>query len=66
MTKVFFKTGQLAHIEELHEKRISEMIVVAQAGIRGFLARRILIRHRSQGQAALVISGISGNGPTGT
>jgi len=55
MTKIFFRTGELGYIEEQREKRIAEMIVVAQAGIRGFLARRVLIRHRSQGQAAIVI-----------
>jgi len=52
LTKVFFKAGQLAKIEEIREVRIAQMIVVAQAGCRGWAARRTLFKHRTQGEAA--------------
>lgn len=34
LTKIFFRAGQLAAIEELREKAISRMIVAIQAGAR--------------------------------
>jgi myosin heavy subunit len=55
---VFFRTGELARIEEFREARISEMLVVVQAGARGFLARRTFWKHLNQGQAARIIQRI--------
>lgn len=40
ITKVFFRAGQLAYIEELRERRIGEIIKGIQAACRGWLARQ--------------------------
>jgi len=39
-TKVFLRAGQEALIEELREKRIAQIIISAQAALRGALARK--------------------------
>ncbi|EDQ92819.1 uncharacterized protein MONBRDRAFT_13965 [Monosiga brevicollis MX1] len=40
LTKVFFRAGVLAHLEEERDIRLSKMIVGLQAHCRGYLARR--------------------------
>lgn len=39
MTKVFFRVGELAKIEEAREKRIGELIPIVQALWRGYIGR---------------------------
>jgi len=55
LTKIFFRTGQLAGIEELREKKIAQMIIVVQAAARGWIGRRIFYKFKTQGQAARII-----------
>jgi len=55
LTKIFFRTGQLAYIEELRERKIAQMIIVVQAAARGWLGRRIFFKFKTQGQAARII-----------
>ncbi|KAL6073936.1 Myosin-2 heavy chain, non muscle [Balamuthia mandrillaris] len=55
VTKIFFRTGQLAQIEELREKLISSMIVSVQAGARAFLARRAYQKIAEQTTSAILL-----------
>nr|QDH43405.1 myosin heavy chain II [Choanoeca flexa] len=53
-TKVFFRTGVLAHLEEERDLKLSQMIVGLQAFCRGYLARR---HHGAllHGQSAILV-----------
>ena len=53
-TKVFFRTGVLAHLEEERDIKLSQMIVGLQAFCRGYLARR---HHGAllHGQSAILV-----------
>jgi len=55
LTKIFFRTGVLAEIEEMREKKISEMIVNLQAASRAALGRRNYIALREKTMAATII-----------
>lgn len=55
LTKIFFRTGQLAEIEEWREKKISEMIVSIQASSRALLGRRNFLVLKQKTIAATVI-----------
>jgi myosin heavy subunit len=55
LTKVFFKAGQLAAIEEARERKVGEIIPVIQAACRGYIARKIYKKKREKSVAAQVI-----------
>jgi len=55
VTKVFFRTGQLATIEEMREKKIGEILITIQAASRGFLARQFLKRMTEKDVAIKII-----------
>lgn len=55
LTKIFFRSGQLAAIEELREQAISRMVVSIQAGARAFLARRMYDKMREQSVSARIL-----------
>lgn len=55
VTKIFFRSGQLAAIEELREQAISKMVVSIQAGARAFLARRMYDKMREQTVSAKIL-----------
>jgi len=41
-TKVFFKAGILGYLEELRDERLSSIVALFQAHIRGYLMRKYL------------------------
>jgi myosin heavy subunit len=55
LTKIFFRTGQLAAIEQLREALISRLIISIQAGARAFLARRAYDKMREQTVSAKIL-----------
>eukprot|EP01095_Lingulamoeba_sp_RSL-Kostka_P012929 TRINITY_DN5221_c0_g1_i3.p1 TRINITY_DN5221_c0_g1~~TRINITY_DN5221_c0_g1_i3.p1 ORF type:complete len:2164 (+),score=981.26 TRINITY_DN5221_c0_g1_i3:29-6520(+) len=55
LTKIFFRTGQLAKIEEMREQKIGELLVVIQAASRGFLARDRYRKMTARASAAKII-----------
>jgi len=55
LSKIFFKAGQLATIEEKREKRIGELILDVQSGVRAWLARNMFYKLTAQSQAAKTI-----------
>lgn len=55
VTKIFFRTGQLAAIEQLRESLISKLIISIQAGARAFLARRAYDKMREQTVSAKIL-----------
>jgi len=55
LTKVFFRAGQLAVIEQMRETLVSGMIVSVQAGVRAFLARRLYDKLREQTISAKIL-----------
>ena len=55
VTKVFFRAGQLAQIEELREKKIGEILITIQASARGFLARQQFKRFTEKTVAVKII-----------
>eukprot|EP01087_Luapelamoeba_hula_P006044 TRINITY_DN16196_c0_g1_i1.p1 TRINITY_DN16196_c0_g1~~TRINITY_DN16196_c0_g1_i1.p1 ORF type:complete len:1514 (-),score=442.75 TRINITY_DN16196_c0_g1_i1:68-4609(-) len=55
VTKIFFRAGQLALIEEMREKLLSQMIISVQTGVRAFLARRLYEKMREQTISAKIL-----------
>jgi len=55
LTKIFFKSGQLAAIEEARERKVGELIPVIQAAARGYVARKAYKKKREKFVAAQVI-----------
>jgi len=55
LTKIFFRTGELARIEEMREAKIGELLVVIQSACRGWVARSTYRKLTAQSQAARII-----------
>eukprot|EP01099_Mayorella_cantabrigiensis_P006382 TRINITY_DN529_c0_g1_i8.p1 TRINITY_DN529_c0_g1~~TRINITY_DN529_c0_g1_i8.p1 ORF type:complete len:1417 (-),score=467.12 TRINITY_DN529_c0_g1_i8:2318-6529(-) len=55
LTKIFFRAGQLAGIEEAREKKIGQLIIAIQSASRGFLARRLYYKLAGHSGAAKII-----------
>ncbi|KAH3732163.1 major plasmodial myosin heavy chain [Pelomyxa schiedti] len=55
LTKIFFRTGMLAEIEEMRERKISEMIITLQAACRALLGRKNFLELRKKTIAVLTI-----------
>jgi myosin protein heavy chain len=54
-TKIFFRVGVLAGIEELREKKIAEMILGIQACSRAFLARKKFVQLKERTISVVVL-----------
>jgi myosin heavy subunit len=55
LTKVFFRAGQLAYIEEIRERRIGEIVKVIQAAARGWVERKHFRAAREKSISARII-----------
>jgi myosin heavy subunit len=55
LTKVFFRAGQLAYIEEIRERRIGEIVKVVQAAARGWVERKHFRQAREKSISARII-----------
>jgi len=55
LTKIFFRTGELAKIEERREKKIAELMVSIQAACRGWLCRNLYRKLTQQTTAAKIL-----------
>lgn len=55
LTKIFFKVGILATIEEMREKKIAEMILGIQACCRAFLSRKRFVQLKQRTISAVLI-----------
>lgn len=55
LTKVFFRAGQLAYIEEIRERRIGEIVKVIQAASRGWVERKHFRAAREKSISARII-----------
>lgn len=54
-SKVFFRTGVLAHLEEERDLKLTDLIVQFQSQCRAFLARRLYIKRMNQANAIRVL-----------
>ncbi|ULT80562.1 hypothetical protein L3Y34_010855 [Caenorhabditis briggsae] len=54
-SKVFFRTGVLAHLEEERDLKLTALIQNFQAQCRGFLSRRLYTRRQQQSSAIRII-----------
>ncbi|XP_077411934.1 myosin-9-like isoform X2 [Vanacampus margaritifer] len=54
-SKVFFRAGVLAHLEEERDMKITDIIITFQAWCRGYLARRAFTKRQQQLTAMKVI-----------
>ncbi|KRZ15247.1 Myosin-4 [Trichinella zimbabwensis] len=54
-TKVFFKAGILARLEELHDEELSKIMVGVQATVRSYLAKLDSRRRKKAHEASLLI-----------
>ncbi|XP_061829563.1 myosin-9-like isoform X2 [Nerophis lumbriciformis] len=54
-SKVFFRAGVLAHLEEERDMKITDIIITFQAWCRGYLARRAFAKRQQQLTAMKVI-----------
>ncbi|XP_063790445.1 myosin-11 isoform X3 [Pseudophryne corroboree] len=54
-SKIFFRTGVLAHLEEERDLKITDIIVAFQAQSRGYLARKAFAKRQQQLTAMRVI-----------
>ncbi|XP_029431984.1 myosin-11 isoform X3 [Rhinatrema bivittatum] len=54
-SKIFFRTGVLAHLEEERDLKITDVIIAFQALSRGFLARKAFAKRQQQLTAMKVI-----------
>jgi myosin protein heavy chain len=54
-TKIFFRTGQLAAIEEKRERKIGELLITIQAASRGYIARQAYKRATQKTVAIRII-----------
>jgi len=48
LTKIFFRSGQLAQIEELRESKVGQLLVDVQCGARAFTARNMYYKMTHQ------------------
>jgi len=55
LTKIFFRAGQLAQIEEQRESKVGQLLVDVQCGARAFIARNMYYKLTAQSQAAKII-----------
>jgi myosin protein heavy chain len=55
LTKIFFRTGCLAAIEELREQKIGLLLTSIQAAARGWIGRRLSNKLKTQAKAAKII-----------
>ncbi|XP_072011606.1 myosin-10-like isoform X7 [Engystomops pustulosus] len=54
-SKIFFRAGVLAHLEEERDLKITDIIVLFQAACRGYLARKAFARRQQQMSALKVV-----------
>ncbi|CAI9563745.1 unnamed protein product [Staurois parvus] len=54
-SKIFFRAGVLAHLEEERDLKITDIIVLFQAAARGYLARKAFIKKQQQMSALKVV-----------
>uniref|UniRef100_A0A8C5PUY2 Uncharacterized protein n=1 Tax=Leptobrachium leishanense TaxID=445787 RepID=A0A8C5PUY2_9ANUR len=54
-SKIFFRAGVLAHLEEERDLKITDIIVLFQAAARGYLARKAFLRKQQQMSALKVV-----------
>ncbi|MBN3320971.1 MYH11 protein, partial [Atractosteus spatula] len=54
-SKIFFRTGVLAHLEEERDLKITDIIITFQAQARGYLARKAFAKRQQQLTAMKVI-----------
>ncbi|CAB3408223.1 unnamed protein product [Caenorhabditis bovis] len=54
-SKIFFRAGVIAELEEERDQKLSSLIEAFQAHCRGWLGRRILVRRREQQTAIRII-----------
>ncbi|VDM76368.1 unnamed protein product [Strongylus vulgaris] len=54
-SKVFFRTGVLAHLEEERDLKLTDLIIQFQAQCRAFLARRLYVKRMQQSSAIRVL-----------
>nr|3DTP_A Chain A, Myosin-11,Myosin-7 [Gallus gallus] len=54
-SKIFFRTGVLAHLEEERDLKITDVIIAFQAQCRGYLARKAFAKRQQQLTAMKVI-----------
>ncbi|KAM4703590.1 myosin-10-like isoform 1-T1 [Rhinophrynus dorsalis] len=54
-SKIFFRAGVLAQLEEERDLKITDIIVLFQAAARGYLARRAFLRKQQQMSALKVV-----------
>ncbi|XP_039596967.1 myosin-10 isoform X3 [Polypterus senegalus] len=54
-SKIFFRAGVLAHLEEERDLKITDIIVLFQSAARGFLARRAFSKKQQQLSALKVV-----------
>ncbi|XP_044138321.1 myosin-10-like isoform X2 [Bufo gargarizans] len=54
-SKIFFRAGVLAHLEEERDLKITDIIVLFQAACRGYLARKAFNRRQQQMSALKVV-----------
>eukprot|EP01084_Bolivina_argentea_P198821 340333_1 len=55
LTKIFFRHGVLAKMEETRERKLGQMVIAIQAGARGWLGRSAFRKMGSQTSAARVL-----------
>ncbi|XP_051789956.1 myosin-11 isoform X3 [Erpetoichthys calabaricus] len=55
LSKMFFRTGVLAHLEEERDLKITDIIIAFQAQARGFLSRKAFAKRQQQLTAMKVI-----------
>jgi len=55
VTKVFFRVGQLAAIEEMRERKIGDLLITIQAASRGYVARQLYKRMTEKTVAVRII-----------
>ncbi|XP_029441148.1 LOW QUALITY PROTEIN: myosin-10-like [Rhinatrema bivittatum] len=54
-SKIFFRAGVLAHLEEERDLKITDIIILFQAAARGYLARRAFVKRQQQMSALKVM-----------
>ncbi|XP_043936530.1 myosin-10-like isoform X2 [Protopterus annectens] len=54
-SKIFFRAGVLAHLEEERDLKITDIIILFQAAARGYLARKAFIKRQQQMSALKVM-----------
>ncbi|XP_062891372.1 myosin-10-like isoform X2 [Mobula hypostoma] len=54
-SKIFFRAGVLAHLEEERDLKITDIIILFQAAARGYLARKAFLRRQQQMSALRVL-----------